>query len=68
MTQNKLKLITILANLLVTHLIQIDRDLTYKLINSISEFIDLNIKDIETYEALVKSQKEVNISIFDNDN
>jgi hypothetical protein len=38
---------TILTNLLVTHLILIDRNLTYKLINSISEFIDLNIKDIE---------------------
>jgi len=47
MTQNKLKLMTILVNLLATHLAIIDRELTFEFVNKLVKLIEKSFTDKE---------------------
>ena len=47
MTQNKLKSLTILANLLVTHLSIIDRKMTHQFVVEVKRLIDQSLMDLK---------------------
>lgn len=49
MAQSKLKLITILTNLLVTHMARLDKNLTYEFVNRlVSDLMDQSIEDLSS--------------------
>ena len=48
MTQNKLKLLAVLANLLATYLIVIDRKTTYDFVHEVQRLIEQSLMDLTT--------------------